>query len=82
MRRAYSCTALQAIIGRVVKKDGATSFDVVDATGGGVYTIQVANPTRQAAIQLLNVGDSVTVVVSPPTLVSVAECSFFGLIGC
>lgn len=70
------------IVGRVVKRDGPNSFDVVDATGGGVYTILVANHTRQAAVKLLNIGDSVTVVVSPLTLVSVAECSFFGLIGC
>ena len=70
------------IVGRVVKRDSTNSFDVVDATGGGVYTILVANHTRQAAVKLLNIGDSITVVVSPLTLVSVAECTFFGLIGC
>lgn len=66
------------IVGRVVKLNGPASFDVVDASGGGIYTIQVANHTRQAIVKLLNVGDSVTVVVGPLTLISVAECGFFG----
>lgn len=66
------------IAGRVVKVDGANSFDVVDATGGGVYTIKVTNPARQPVVKLLNVGDLVSVVVGPLTLISIAECGLFG----
>jgi hypothetical protein len=72
------------IVGRVVKLNNANSFDVVNANGGGVYTIQTSNPTRQAAIGLLKVGDSVTVSVSPIIATSVAKCGLFGkgLFGC
>jgi hypothetical protein len=72
------------IVGRVVKLDGPSSFDVVNANGGGVYTIKVTNPTRQAAFKLLKVGDSVTVSVSPLIVTSIAKCGLFGkgLFGC
>jgi hypothetical protein len=72
------------IVGRVVKLGGASSFDVVNANGGGIYTIQTTNPSRQAAIGLLKVGDSVTVSVSPIIATSVAKCGLFGkgLFGC
>ena len=65
------------VVGRVVKLDGPTSFDVVNANGGGIYTIKTTNPTREAAIALLKVGDSITVLLarsSPPRLPS-AACS-------
>ncbi|HEY1413756.1 MAG TPA: hypothetical protein VGF36_16540, partial [Rhodopila sp.] len=55
------------IVGRVVKLNGPNSFDVVNPSGGGVYTIKTTNPTREAAIGLLKVGDSITVSVSPIT---------------
>jgi hypothetical protein len=72
------------IIGRVVKLGGPTSFDVVNPTGGGIYTIKTTNPTREAAIGMLKVGDSVTVSVSPIIATSVAKCGLFGkgLFGC
>jgi hypothetical protein len=72
------------ITGRVVKLNNANSFDVVNANGGGIYTIQTSNPSRQAAIGLLKVGDSVTVSVSPIIATSVAKCGLFGkgLLGC
>jgi hypothetical protein len=72
------------IVGRVVKLNGPSSFDVVNANGGGIYTIQTTNPTREAAIGLLKVGDSVTVSVSPIIATSVAKCGLFGkgLFGC
>jgi hypothetical protein len=72
------------VVGRVVKLDGPSSFDVVNSNGGGVYTIKTADPTRQAAIALLKVGDSVTVSVSPLIVTSVAKCGLFGkgLFGC
>jgi hypothetical protein len=72
------------VVGRVVKLDGPTSFDVVNANGGGIYTINTTNPTREAAIALLKVGDSITVSVSPLIATSVAKCGLFGkgLFGC
>ena len=72
------------VVGRVVKLDGPTSFDVVNANGGGIYTIKTTNPTREAAISLLKVGDSITVSVSPLIATSVAKCGLFGkgLFGC
>jgi hypothetical protein len=72
------------VVGRVVKLDGPTSFDVVNANGGGIYTIKTTNPTREAAIALLKVGDSITVSVSPLIATSVAKCGLFGkgLFGC
>jgi hypothetical protein len=72
------------IVGRVVKLNGPTSFDVVNANGGGIYTIKTTNPTREAAIGMLKVGDSVTASVSPIIATSVAKCGLFGkgLFGC
>ena len=72
------------VVGRVVKVSGPSSFDVVNANGGGIYTIKTTNTTRQAAISLLKVGDSVTVSVSPLMATSVAKCGLFGkgLFGC
>jgi hypothetical protein len=72
------------IVGRVVKLGGPTSFDVVNANGGGIYTIKTTNPTREAAIGMLKVGDSITVSVSPIIATSVAKCGLFGkgLFGC
>jgi hypothetical protein len=72
------------IVGRVLKVDGRNSFDVVNANGGGVYTIQTTDPTRQVAISVLKPGDSITVSVSPLIATSVAKCGLFGkgLFGC
>ncbi|MFL5279804.1 MAG: hypothetical protein ACJ8AW_02100 [Rhodopila sp.] len=72
------------IVGRVVTLNGPTSFDVVNANGGGIYTIKTTNPAREAAIGMLKVGDSVTASVSPITATSVAKCGLFGkgLFGC
>jgi hypothetical protein len=38
------------IVGRIVKVDGPSSFDVVNADGGGIYTVKVTNPARQQAL--------------------------------
>ena len=72
------------VVGRVVKLNGPTSFDVVNANGGGIYTIKTTNPTREAAVAQLKVGDSITVSVSPLIVTSVAKCGLFGkgLFGC
>ncbi len=54
------------------------------ANGGGIYTIKTTNPTREAAVAQLKVGDSITVSVSPVIVTSVAKCDLFGkgLFGC
>jgi hypothetical protein len=72
------------IAGRVVKANGSDTFDVIDADGGGVYTVKVANPTRQGSVKLLRVGDSVSVFVIPLIVTSIAKCGVFGmgLLGC
>jgi hypothetical protein len=72
------------IVGRVVKLDGPTSFDAVNANGGGIYTVKTTNPTREAAIGMLKVGDSVVASVGAITATSVAKCGLFGkgLFGC
>jgi hypothetical protein len=72
------------IVGRVVKLNDPTSFNVVNANGGGIYTIKTTDPTRKAAIAMLKVGDSLTVSVSPIIATSVAKCGLFGkgLLGC
>jgi hypothetical protein len=67
------------ITGRVVKVDSGSSFDVVNPTGGGVYTIQTTDPAREALIKTLKAGDSVTVSVSPLTVNSIAKCGVLGL---
>jgi hypothetical protein len=64
--------------GVVTQLNGPSSFDLVDASGGGVYTIQVTNPARVALVQQLKVGDTVTVDVTPLILTSVAKCGWFG----
>lgn len=59
------------VVGRVVKLNGPNSFDVVNADGGAIYTIEPTDPTREIATRLLKVGDSVTVAVSPLLATSV-----------
>lgn len=66
------------ISGSVVKLNSASSFDVVNVNGGGVYTIQVTDPSRLAIVKLLKVGDSVTVSIGAVVLTSIATCGWFG----
>ena len=42
----------------------AHSVDLVDPNGGGVYTVDVVDPQRQAQLDKLHVGDTITAVVS------------------
>jgi ribosomal protein L14 len=49
----------------------AHSLDVVDPSGGGVYTINVVDPARQMAMSTLKVGDTITAVVSQALAVSI-----------
>jgi hypothetical protein len=69
------------LTGAVTKLNSANSFDVVDAGGGGVYTVRVTDPARVALVRQLKVGDTVTVSVGPLVLTSIAKCGWFGL-GC
>jgi hypothetical protein len=66
------------IMGIVTQLNSSSSFDVVNANGGGIYTIQVTNPARIALVQQLKVGDTVTVSVGPLVLTSIAKCGWFG----
>jgi Cu/Ag efflux protein CusF len=66
------------LAGTVIKVDAGHSFDVVNPTGGGVYTVQVTNPQRIAMLSTIKVGDTVAVSVSPLTVDSLTECGFFG----
>jgi len=68
------------IRGGVTKINGPRSFDIVDTTGGGVFTIQVTDPARVALVEQLKVGDSLTVSVGPLVLISLAKCGPFGLV--
>lgn len=66
---------LQGVITRL---DGPNAFDMVDATGGGVYTIRVTDPARVAFVSALRVGETVTVNVGPLIATAVAKCGWFG----
>jgi Cu/Ag efflux protein CusF len=49
----------------------ANSIDVVNPSGGGVYTLHVTDPARIALLGTLKVGDTVTAVVSEALAVSI-----------
>jgi hypothetical protein len=71
---------LTKVSGLVVGIDmAAHSVDVVSPGGGGVYTIDVTNPARIAALSQLKVGDTVTAVVSEAVAVDIepAPASWF-----
>jgi hypothetical protein len=72
------------VVGRITKVDANHSFDVVNANGGGVYTVVVTNPLRQQAVGTLKAGDSVTVSVGPLVATAISKCGVFGLglVGC
>lgn len=66
------------ISGRVVKIDPGHSFDVVDATGGGIYTIVVTDPSKIAMLSTVKVGTGITVSLSPLMITSMEKCGWFG----
>ncbi len=67
------------ISGRVLKVDAdAHTFDVVDATGGGVYTIAVTDPRRYPMLDHLHAGAGITVSLSPLTITALVTCGWFG----
>lgn len=71
---------LTKVSGTVVGIDLAShSIDVVNPSGGGVYTIDVTEPSRIAMLDSLKVGDTITAVVSQALAVSIqpAQKSWF-----
>jgi Cu/Ag efflux protein CusF len=63
---------LTKVSGLVVGMDmAAHSIDVVNPSGGGVYTINVTDPARIAMLSQLKVGDTITAVVSQALAVSI-----------
>ncbi len=71
---------LTKVSGTVVGVDmAAHSVDLVDPSGGEVYTIDVADPARIALLSALKVGDRITAVISQALAVSIepARKSFF-----
>jgi len=60
------------VSGLVVAVDlEAHSIDLVPQSGGGVITVEVTDPARQAAMSALKAGDTLTVVVSRSLAVSI-----------
>jgi len=60
------------VSGTVVGIDmAAHSIDLVDPSGGGVYTVDVTDPARIAMLPELKVGDTITAVVSQMLAVSI-----------
>ena len=49
----------------------ANSIDVVNPSGGGVYTIEVTDPERAAMLSQVKIGDTVTAVVSEALAASI-----------
>ena len=66
------------ISARVTKIDPGRSFDIVDSTGGGLYTIVVTDPTKAAMMSNLQVGNAITVSLTPITITSMEKCGWFG----
>jgi hypothetical protein len=68
------------ISGTVVGVDAAAHrIDIVNPSGGGIYTIDVTDPSRAAMLGSLKVGDTITAVISQALAVSIepAPKSFF-----
>jgi hypothetical protein len=60
------------ISGTVVGIDlSSHTISVVNPSGGGVYTIDVVDPARIAALPSLNVGDTITAVISEVVAISI-----------
>jgi hypothetical protein len=63
---------LTKVSGLVVGLDmAAHSIDVVNPSGGGVYTIDVTDPARIALLSQLKVGDTITATISQALAVSI-----------
>jgi hypothetical protein len=65
---------LTKISGTVVGVDlAAHRVDLVSPSGGGVYTIDVTDPSRIALLGSLKVGDTITAVISQALAVSIEQ---------
>jgi hypothetical protein len=63
---------LTKVSGLVVGLDmAAHSIDIVNPSGGGVYTIDVTDPARIALLSQLKVGDTITATISQALAVSI-----------
>ena len=63
---------LTQISGTIVGIDMASHrLDMVNPSGGGVFSVDVTNPDQIQAMQSLKVGDTVTAVVSDAVAVSI-----------
>jgi len=63
---------LVKVQGTVVSLDlAAHSVDLVNPSGGGIYTIEVTDPARIAMLDTLKVGDTITAVISEAFAVSI-----------
>jgi hypothetical protein len=68
--------SLTKISGTVVGVDlAAHSIDVVNPSGGGIYTIDVTDPSRMAMLPHLKIGDTITAVISEALAVSIQPAS-------
>jgi hypothetical protein len=64
--------SLTKISGTVVGVDlAAHRIDIVNPSGGGVYTIDVTDPARIAMLSQLGIGDTVTAVISQAVAISI-----------
>ena len=71
---------LTKVQGLVVGIDRASnSLDLVNPSGGGIYTIEVTDPARVAMLSQVKVGDTISAVVSQALAVSIepAKKSWF-----
>jgi hypothetical protein len=71
-------TTAATVTGTVTKINGPGSINIVDHSGGGVYTVKTNDPARRALLNGLKVGETVTVKVGPLVLTALAECGLFG----
>jgi Cu/Ag efflux protein CusF len=71
---------LTRVSGTVVGIDlAAHSVDLVNPSGGAIYTVDVTDPARVALLSTLKLGDTVTAVISQAVVVSIepAPTSWF-----
>ena len=70
---------LTKMSGLVVGIDiAAHRLDVVDPSGGGVYTVDVTDPSRIPMLAELKVGDTITAIVSETLAVSIEPAAGVG----
>lgn len=64
------------VTGRVVGVDAkGNTVDVVDPSGGAVFTVRVTDPERQKMLPKLKVGDAITAVVTESVAVNITPAT-------